>query len=38
MASNHDALASNRRMRNQVRMVERFDADELAEVRAGAAA
>ncbi|MEJ7894575.1 MAG: cryptochrome/photolyase family protein [Solirubrobacteraceae bacterium] len=35
MASNHDALASNRRMRNQVRMVERFDADELAEVRAG---
>ena len=38
MAANRDALAPNRRMRNQVRMVERFDAVELAEVRAGAAA
>lgn len=36
MAEHRERFAGNRRLRNQVRMVERFDPDELAEVRAGA--
>lgn len=36
MATNREALAGNRRLRNQLRMLDRFDPAELAEVRAGA--